>query len=35
MGKQKEALEFYRKAVEKTNDPLMQMMVKSRIAALS
>jgi len=35
MGKQKEALKFYRKAVEKTNDPLMQMMVKSRIAALS
>ena len=35
MGKQKEALGFYRKAVEKTNDPLMQMMVKSRIAALS
>lgn len=35
MGKQKKALEFYRNAVEKTDDPLMQMMVKSRIAALN
>ena len=35
MSKQKEALEFYRKAAEKTNDPLMKMMVESRIAALN
>ena len=35
MGKHKKALESYRKAVEKTGDPLMQMMVKSRIAALN
>jgi predicted negative regulator of RcsB-dependent stress response len=35
MGKSKKALESYRKAIEKTDDPLMQMMVKSRIAALS
>ncbi|MBW2631784.1 MAG: tetratricopeptide repeat protein [Deltaproteobacteria bacterium] len=35
MGEQKNALEFYRKAVEKTSDPLMEMMVKSRIAALN
>ncbi|MBW2599224.1 MAG: tetratricopeptide repeat protein [Deltaproteobacteria bacterium] len=35
MGRQKEALEFYRKTAQKTNDPLMEMLVKSRIAALS
>ncbi|MEA3486707.1 MAG: tetratricopeptide repeat protein [Thermodesulfobacteriota bacterium] len=35
MGEQKKALEFYHKAVEKTDDPLMEMMAKSRIAALS
>jgi len=35
MGEQKNALEFYRKAVEKTGDPLLEMMVKSRIAALN
>ena len=35
MGRQKEALEFYRKTIEKTNDPLMEMLMKSRIAALS
>lgn len=35
MGRQKEALEFYRKTAQKTNDPLMEMLMKSRIAALS
>lgn len=35
MGKQKEALEFYQKTVEEINDPLMEMLVKSRIVALS
>ncbi len=35
MGKQNEALEFYRKAVENSNDPLIEMLMKSRIAALS
>jgi tetratricopeptide (TPR) repeat protein len=35
MGKQQEALELYRKTVETINDPLMEMLVKSRIAALS
>ncbi len=34
MGEQKNALEYYRKAVETAGDPLMQMMVKNRIAVL-
>jgi len=34
MDRQKEALEFYRKATGKMNDPLAEMLVKSRIAAL-
>jgi len=35
MGRQKEAVEFYRKAAGKTNDPLMEMVVKRKIAALA
>ena len=35
MSKPKEALDFYRKAEEKASDPLMKMLVKSRISALS
>ncbi|HOO90093.1 MAG TPA: tetratricopeptide repeat protein [Syntrophales bacterium] len=35
MGKQKEALELYQKTVEEINDPLMEMLIKSRIVALS
>ncbi|MEA2015090.1 MAG: tetratricopeptide repeat protein [Thermodesulfobacteriota bacterium] len=34
MGKQKEALDFYRRAAWNSNDPLMKMLVKSRISAL-
>jgi len=33
-GKQDKALEYYRKAVEKAGDPLMEMMMKNRIAVL-
>ncbi|MEA1971431.1 MAG: tetratricopeptide repeat protein [Thermodesulfobacteriota bacterium] len=35
MSEQKKALEFYRKSAEKASDPLMKMMVESRIATLS
>lgn len=35
MGRQKEALEFYQKATGKMNDQLAEMVVKSRIAALT
>jgi len=34
MGRQKEAIDFYGKATGKTNDPLMEMVIKKKIAAL-
>lgn len=34
-GKQKEAVEFYRKAAGKTNDPIIEMVVKAKIASLA
>lgn len=35
MGRQKEALEFYGKAAGKMEDPLVEMLVKRKIAALT
>jgi tetratricopeptide (TPR) repeat protein len=35
MGRQKEAVDFYSKAAGKTGDPLMEMLVKRKMAALA
>jgi len=35
MGNQKKAVEFYRKATGKMNDPLLEMLVRKKIAALA
>ncbi|MBW2560373.1 MAG: tetratricopeptide repeat protein, partial [Deltaproteobacteria bacterium] len=35
MGRQKEAVDFYRKAAGKIKDPLMELLVKRKIAALA
>ncbi|MDO9515484.1 MAG: tetratricopeptide repeat protein [Syntrophales bacterium] len=35
MGRQKDALEFYRKAAGNTKDPLAEMLIKRKIAALA
>ncbi|MDD5724368.1 MAG: tetratricopeptide repeat protein [Syntrophales bacterium] len=35
MARQKEALEFYRKAAGKISDPLMELLIKKKIAALA
>jgi len=35
MGRQKEAVEFYGKAAGKTNDPLVEMVIKKKMAVLT